>query len=292
MNDNDRLVLQALAAARTEHRELAGLLDFYYELYETQFEAKGRLPAPGAPDPLAARERLEEGIPQLSFTHLCLEPETFASVVARVTEVFLHHNPRWKTENTDWHAATLVRLAEHVFELRETQAALWQDQDNPDWPSTDALAALVVSLGLVPYLQLAAESVMPCLDLSVWLRGYCPICGAKPNLALLDGDSATRQLMCSRCASLWTYGGAACPYCGDKEHQTYYLAGTGLHRLYICSQCKRYLKAVDLQKATTPIQPVVEHLLTLHLDLAAQQQGWRGIRFSFLDDPGHSPEPK
>ena len=62
--DSDIQILHALTAARDEHRELAGLLDFYRDLYEVQFEAKAEIADPEIRDEMAIRWRLEGGIPQ------------------------------------------------------------------------------------------------------------------------------------------------------------------------------------------------------------------------------------
>lgn len=287
MNERDLQELQAIAKAREEHKELAELLDFYYDLYEAQFEAKRSLPALNVPYEIVLR-RLESGVPALSFRQLCLEPVEFAAIVRRMAAIFLRHNPRWQAESTDWDAVDLTSLAEGVFRVWETPSAVWQDAETGNRPPIDGLAALVVALALVPYLQLAAEAILPLLDLSRWMKGHCPVCGGKPNLALLNRAGASRQLMCSRCASLWTYVRVGCPYCGVKERQSYYPSETGVYRLYVCPQCNHYLKTVDLEKATAPVWPIVERLLTVNMDLAAQQEGWGGVRFSPMDSLGTS----
>jgi len=279
MNEYDLQVLEALGTAHEEHKELADLLEFYQDLYTAQFDIKSRIPAPQVNDDLTMRRRLEQGIPQLSFEQLCLEPAAFASVVERLAAVFLRHNPTWDAQGSDWNPEELTALARDAYQIWETPAALWPDRPHWDRAEIDGLAAIVVTFALGPYLQRAAEAIMPRLDMSNWIRRYCPVCGGEPNLALLDADTATRRLMCSRCASLWSYVRIGCPFCGVKEKQTYYPSDTGLYRLYVCPHCRRYLKTIDLDKAKSPIQPMVERLLTVNMDLTAQQEGWGGLHF-------------
>jgi len=45
--------------------------------------------------------------------------------------------------------------------------------------------------------------------------------------------------------------------------------------LYTCPDCKRYLKTVDLRELHREVVPVVERLVTVGMDLAAQQEGLR-----------------
>jgi FdhE protein len=277
MSERDREVLQALTAARKKHNELADLLDFYGELYQVQFEAKMHLPEPEARDGMAVRWRLEGGIPQLTFDQLAIEPEGFAELVAKIRQVLLRHNPSWELEDEDWEAEQLVSLARHVFETWDTLTAprpndgLGDEEDAQRVPP----AALTVGFSLAPYLQRASEAILPRLDLEDWVQGYCPVCGGRPNFSLLEAKRGARQLMCSRCNSLWHYSRVGCPFCKSKEKQTYYTSEDGVYRLYVCPDCNRYLKTMDLRELERTVEPVVERLLTVGMDLAAQQEGYR-----------------
>jgi len=271
MSDKDQRLLKALAAAREQHEELADLLDFYYDLYEAQFQAKAEGPEPKVRDDLAMRWRLEGGIPQLTFDQLGIEPEPFEQVVAQVAEVLLRHNPAWEIEQKDWTADGLLDLAREVFETWDTLTSPKEDGGSQAGNPT----SLAVGNALAPYLQRAGEVILPLLDLAEWGHGYCPICGGRPNFALLSEESGARKLMCSRCASLWAFSRLRCPFCTTEERPTYYVGDDELHRLYVCPSCKHYVKTVDLRKARRVIQPMVERLLTVGMDLAAQQEGYK-----------------
>jgi FdhE protein len=276
LSGDDQQVLRALAVAKADHEELADLLDFYYELYEVQFLAKTDLSEPEARDELAMRWRQEGGIPQLAFGQLHLEPERFSQLVAQVAEVLLRHNPTWQIKQEDWSAIQLAALAQEVFETWDTLTSPRPDAgregSEATWPAHPM--ALAVGFALAPYLQRAAEAILPRLDLTLWVQGYCPICGGRPNLALLEGERGARQLMCSRCNSLWNYSRVGCPFCKSKDKQSYYPSEDGLYRLYVCPQCHRYLKTIDLREVQRAVYPVVERLLTVKMDLAARQKGY------------------
>jgi FdhE protein len=81
-------------------------------------------------------------------------------------------------------------------------------------------------------------------------------------------------LMCSRCNSLWSYQRVGCPFCHSKEKQSYYLSEDQVYRLYVCPACRRYLKTMDRREVAREVQPVVERLLTVGMDLTAQQEGF------------------
>ena len=277
MSDHDRQVLQALADARQKHGELAGLLDFYYDLYQVQFEAKASLPGPEVRDDLAMRQRLAGGVPQLTFDQLGIEPEPFARLVEQIGAVLVRHNPAGETDRHEQPAPSeeMVALARQVFETWDTLTAPKLDAkyEPGAHAEPDHLPMLAVGFALAPYLQRAAELILPCLDLSLWAEGFCPICGGQPNLALLEQSRGARQLFCSRCDGSWIYRRIGCPFCGSEGKQTYYPSQDGAHRLYVCPDCHRYLKTADLREIHRPVYPQVERLILVGMDLAVQQIG-------------------
>jgi hypothetical protein len=278
ISENDQQVLRALAAACADHEELAELLSFYYELYEVQFKAKAGFPEPEVRDELAMRWRLEGGIPQLTFDQLGIEPESFRCLVLSTADVLQRHNPTWEIAREDWTPRKLVDIAREVFDSWDTLTAPKPGSEEMAENTPEGVQPMTLAVGfaLAPYLQRAAEVILPRLDLSLWTWGYCPVCGGRPNLAMLTAPRGARQLACSRCASLWGYSRMGCPFCKSQEKQNYYLSEDKVYRLYTCPNCNRYLKTVDLRELHREVLPVVERLLTVGMDLAAQQEGYAG----------------
>jgi len=276
ISQEDRKVLVALATARATHQELADLLDFYSDLYEVQFEAKARVPAPELRDEVARRWRLEGGIPQVTFPQLGIEPGLLVEVVAQVLQVLQRHNPGWEEGPKEQDPAQLVALAQSIYDTWETLTSPGPaaEQEDEAWLSNHP-TALAVGFALVPYLTRCSDEILPHLDLDQWVHGYCPVCGGRPNLALLEEERGARRLLCSRCNSLWNYGRTGCPFCRSKEKQIYYPSQDNVYRLYTCPDCNRYLKTVDLRELHREVVPVVERLVTVGMDLAAQQEGLR-----------------
>lgn len=273
ISNRDRQLLQALAGARQQHSGLAELLDFYHDLYQVQFGVKASLPEPELRNDLAVRQRLAAGLSQLTFDQLNIAPEPFAQLVAQITTVLLRHNPGWEVERHEQPAEGLLTLARQVFETWDTLTAPQLDVNHRRSTRAEAvdLPALAVGFALAPYLQRAAELLLPRLDLSLWAKGFCPVCGGHPNLALLEHSSGARQLVCSRCDGSWSYQRIGCPFCGSEGKQTYYRSQDGAYRLYVCPDCHRYLKTADLREIQRPLYPPVERLVLVGMDLAAQQ---------------------
>jgi LSD1 subclass zinc finger protein len=222
------------------------------------------------------RWRLEGGIAQLTFDQLHVEPDSFAGLVARIARVLLRHNPGWEIPHDDRTAAELVDLAREVFETWDTLTSpkAGEKEAPSGSPWTGEPLALAVGFALAPYLQHAAEVILPHLDLDRWVHGYCPICGGRTNLGLLQAPRGARRLICSRCNAEWSYARLGCPFCKSKEKQVYYASEDTLYRLYVCPTCNRYLKTVDLRELHREVDPIVERLLTVGMDLAARQEGF------------------
>ncbi|MGQ9626188.1 MAG: formate dehydrogenase accessory protein FdhE [Anaerolineae bacterium] len=259
----DQQVLEALAEAIEEHKDLADWLRFYEALFRAQFEAKGEMQSEiEVRDERARKWRLEGGIPQLTFDQLKLEGESFARLVERIEEVLLRYNPEWEAQRRPPDTSKILEKAREEFE-----------KDGSLDPSL-GLEALAVNFALSPYLQRAAEIIIPLLDQDAWRRPYCPVCGGQPCFAALKGEGGIRYLLCTRCYAEWIYRRLGCPFCG-AEQMPYFPSEDGLYRLYVCDACKRYLKTIDLRQARRQVYLPVERLLTVSMDMAAQGEGYK-----------------
>jgi formate dehydrogenase accessory protein FdhE len=261
ISEEDRRILQALVEARQQHEELVDFLDFYEALYRLQFEAKEKMAAPEVRSERARRQRLEDGLPQLTFDQLDVNPAAFKQLVERITDVLIEYNPEWGAGRQELNAEEWLSLAETAL-----QSGKMAD------PSLGP-AALAVSFALSPHLQKAAEVIMPHLDQSLWHRGYCPVCGGLPSFAVLIRERGSRYLLCSRCNSQWLYKRIGCPFCGARA-MDYYPSEDGVYRLYVCDACKSYLKTIDLRNTMREICLPVENLVTVSMDLAARREGY------------------
>lgn len=110
----------------------------------------------------------------------------------------------------------------------------------------------------------------------------CPFCGSQPQVAVLrpEGDGAKRFLLCSLCATEWTYRRVICPNCGEenKDHLPIYSAQEFDYvRLDACDTCHTYIKAIDLTKNGNAV-PAVDELATVSLNLWAQENNYHKFR--------------
>jgi formate dehydrogenase accessory protein FdhE len=113
----------------------------------------------------------------------------------------------------------------------------------------------------------------------------CPACGGLPQLAVFTNTgeallTGQRRLICSRCATEWTYarmtcvscretGGARLPILADESRLPHL-------RIDACDICHAYLVTVDLRKDPRAV-PLVDEIVALPLDLIAAERGYAKI---------------
>jgi FdhE protein len=264
-------VSEALAEAARREPDLAPYYEIHRTLLELQEEARGKIAATlEMADKEALQRRLLQGLALISFDQLPIEAEHFVKLAKAIAQVLTDYEvdvgDRTLPNDAEW-----VSLARQRFE---------EGQAGREWggESEEAtLAQMSVDLALKPYLEWAAEQVLPYVDQQRWKRGYCPICGGAPDFAFLDEETGARHLLCSRCNSQWLYRRLECPFCGTTDHTKlfYYPSEDSVYRLYVCQECRRYLKTIDLRQAGRVVLLPVERVTTVAMDAAARQEGYR-----------------
>lgn len=114
---------------------------------------------------------------------------------------------------------------------------------------------------------------------SYWEHGYCPVCAAFPTLAEARGLERARRLRCARCGGDWWTEWLRCSFCANRDHTTLgslVLDGTGeTRRVETCDLCHAYVKLVTTLTALPAADLALEDLLTVDLDVAALERGYR-----------------
>jgi FdhE protein len=260
-------VSEKLTEAAQRESNLAPYYKFHRTLLELQQEAKGEIAATlEMADTEALQARLKEGLRLIAFDQLPIEQSGFVKLVAAIAEILTKYEIELGEKVLPDDPAETISLARERFEAEHT-----------DQETVVALAQAAVDLALKPYLEWAAEQVMPHVDDEHWKKNHCPVCGGAPDFAILEEEAGGRRLMCSRCSSQWSFRRVGCPFCNTTDHTkiTYYPSDDEAYRLYVCQGCQRYLKTIDLRKAQGEILLPVERITTIAMDAAARQEGYR-----------------
>jgi FdhE protein len=109
----------------------------------------------------------------------------------------------------------------------------------------------------------------------LWMRGHCPTCGAAPAMAeLVEAEAGReRRLVCALCQTRWRYKRLGCPFCGNEdpnELDVLEIEQEPSLRIDVCDECSGYLKTC-IGSGLRDV--LLQDWPTLHLDVAARQQG-------------------
>ncbi|BDD87974.1 formate dehydrogenase accessory protein FdhE [Desulfofustis limnaeus] len=109
-----------------------------------------------------------------------------------------------------------------------------------------------------------------------WSKGYCPLCGALPQVAVLD-DQGRKLLVCLECSHSWYFSRLSCPGCEHEDAQAstvFFVDDTKDETAFVCSQCGRYLPTKRLSLALKQPNYDVVSLGLIHLDMILQEKGF------------------
>ena len=155
------------------------------------------------------------------------------------------------------------------------------EETEGDGKETNSFFARVLLQPQAEYL-----AAIPAAELAGFAGSVCPICGAKPQVAVLrpEGDGGKRFLVCSFCMTEWEFRRILCPICGEVDHQKlprYSAAGIAAVRVEACDSCHSYLKSVDMT-VDGHVVPVVDEVATAPLDVWAIEHGFNKINLNLM----------
>lgn len=171
-------------------------------------------------------------------------------------------------------------------EERAELISIWLD--DPSLVASPAEFWIRVAAG--PLFELAAVAAGP-LSHDAWQGSSCPLCGAAAQASVIAENSgefmggSPRSLVCSRCATWWSFPRAICALCGEDDSRSisgFLVPENPIARVDCCETCHGYVKTFDLRKAgAAGVVPLVDDVATLSLDLWAQERGFSRASLSF-----------
>jgi len=271
-------IIRHLEAREKKEGTLPQLLQFYLSLRRVQAKVEQKLASrlePGLSREAIAK-RLTDGIPLVAFEELALDwprlRDTFtriAAVFGGYPELFPGFPQKLKEPEAGQHLTK--KLIKAWFDGKKLPPTPLADD------ASESFLLAVVQATLRPFLTSHARTLIGAVDQERWRRPYCPICGGSPDFSYLDKERGSRWLLCSRCDSEWLYQRLQCPFCGTQNQKalTYFTDDKGLYRLYVCDDCKHYLKTIDLRQTESGVPLPLERLTTLDIDRQALEKGYR-----------------
>ena len=260
-------------------------ITFYLELLEIQAEVEATLAPPVIK---LTREELEtrlvSGIPLFNFDEFVLNKPLINATFHRMAGLFASY--------PDVLGAVPEQLLDSRFNLSAEAVRNWLTggelpTEIGGEPINPGLLGSLIQQTLRPFLIGYSQAMAGRFSQASWRRNLCPICGSEADFSYLEKEVGGRYLVCATCCAEWQFQRTQCPYCGNIDTRTlsYLTNESGLYRLYLCDQCKCYLKAIDLRKTTETKIPSLESLTTVSLDRQAQEKGYH--RSERRQEPGN-----
>ena len=138
-------------------------------------------------------------------------------------------------------------------------------------------ASFLMSLVSRVVLEQRAKEITSLLGAFDWEKGYCPICGSFPSIAMIEEEGGKRFLHCSLCGHDWRFTRVLCPYCENDAKQGmdyFYIEKKTQESAFVCDKCKKYL--VTLYRAGNLFvrDMDIAAINLIHLDMIMQDKGY------------------
>lgn len=257
------------------------LLEFYGKVFIAQEDSKRQIqiePIQIPKNVLSAK--LKGAFPLINISEFVIDKEASRRLFKTICNIALSANETMAVsaqnilKAMDKGRIDLNRLFENL--LAENDA--YFEEVAGEFEIEQKMLAFLLYSSIKSSISFCAHQLSSYLDSNhTWGKGYCPICGNLPGLAALESEGA-RFLFCSFCWHKWQVQRLFCPFCeneGPKTLQYFYSEEEQDYRVDTCSQCKKYIKTVDTRKIDRRLYPPLEQVATLHLDMKAEEMGFK-----------------
>ena len=214
------IYLEALDKASVWEREkvlLPDIVEAYRHLWHLQGEVRARFAIPEPPLSQATMaERLAQGVPALSFSDLSLDWERVQKLATDVLDLLERLSPQTEPHGD---IRDTIASADHFKTAAEAWYAGTEFGEAVQTGEDAESLAFLVWASMQPFLSAYSEALLPAIDLESWRRGYCPVCGGKPDFAFLGRERGARWLVCPRCQTSWPFQRLECPFCRTTDQR-------------------------------------------------------------------------
>lgn len=225
------------------------------------------------------KEKLKAGIPIIRQADFLDEVDDIKQIILPLAEALKEGMPA-VTEGID-RFCTLAQEGKIVltdyFKTPEEGQASAVDKWGADLKLSPSNAAFLMSLAGRVILEQRRNEAVAALGAFDWEKGYCPICGDFPSIALIEEEGGTRFLHCSSCGQDWRFTRVCCPYCEKDSRQGmdyFYVENKTQESAFICDECKKYLMTLYRVDHILPRDMDVSAIALVHLDMIMQDKGY------------------
>jgi len=226
------------------------------------------------------KEKLKAGVPVSRQINLfCCSKESLKEIILSLASAVKEGMPKL-AEGVDRFCALIdnneINPADY-FIVSENGESKTTDKWANDLKISPSNASFLMNLAACVVLEYRAKEIMKTLGELDWNKGYCPICGAFPSIALIQEVGGRRFLHCSSCGHDWSFTRVVCPYCENEAQQGmdyFYIENKTQETAFICEKCRKYLITLYRVADLLDRDMDVSAISFVHLDMIMQDKGY------------------
>jgi len=225
------------------------------------------------------KEKLKAGVPVIQQINLFSPADPLKEIALSLISVVKEGMPML--------AAELDRLSDliskgklHLADYFESHASD-QNKSMEGWENnlkiSPSNASFLLSLIARVLLERRAKEATAALGGFSWEKGYCPICGEFPSIALIEEEGGKRFLHCSSCGQEWRFTRVVCPFCekeAQQEMDYFYVETKTQESAFVCDKCKKYLVTLYRAGRLHARDMDISAISLVHLDMIMQEKGY------------------
>jgi len=225
------------------------------------------------------REKLRAGVSVIQQLSLFSPADPLTEIALSLTETVKAAMPKLAGEMdrlSDLIVKGKLRLADY-FEVQPGDENKTADGWVNDLKISPSNASFLLSLIARVLLERRAREATAVLGEFAWEKGYCPICGEFPSIALIEEEGGKRFLHCSSCGQDWRFTRVVCPNCekeAQQEMDYFYVENKTQESAFICDTCKKYLVTLYRAGRLHARDMDISAIALVHLDMIMQDKGY------------------
>jgi FdhE protein len=272
-------IKKAVAVIRELRPAYAEMLDFYERLFMAQESSKKQIDI----DPIRIPDeklsvKIREKFPLINIAEFTVDIEAAKKLFVSICETATKTNAAMSASTRQ-----ILTSIDATLDLETLFTSILKGNDGPFEKAAKVASIEKNVLTFITYSSIKPSVTLCAEQLSVylkqqdpWQKGYCPICGSSPVLSMLEGEGE-RSLICSFCWHQWPVKRVFCPHCDTTDSNIlhyFFSENEKEYRVYTCENCKKYIKTIDMRNSERRIYPPLEHVVTMHLDMKANEMGF------------------
>ncbi|MBW2071895.1 MAG: formate dehydrogenase accessory protein FdhE [Deltaproteobacteria bacterium] len=223
--------------------------------------------------------RLQEGFTLLDRQHFPIDEERSRQLFLKLCTICQDENPVLAKAAGSLQSAVQEGSLNYAALVKAilTDKPEKLDAVSSELDVTPGIVMSLTKLSIQPSIVQVVAELSSTAELAQWRQNYCPICGGLPAMAALVEEEGKRLALCSFCGFIWRIPRIGCPFCQTEEQEKlryFFAEGQDQYRVQVCDKCGGYLKILDTRQEGSSETLAVEDLVTAHLDLLAEQEGY------------------